>query len=43
MKTLYEYNAINITLGYRLLSVSDLGPNEKMLKKPFDQASLMSQ
>ena len=34
MKTLYEYNAINITLGLPFIRVSpDHGPNEKMLKK----------
>tara|TARA_B100000902_G_C27319179_1_gene923204 strand:+ start:4784 stop:5749 length:966 start_codon:yes stop_codon:yes gene_type:complete len=34
IKTLYEYNAINITLGLPFLRISpDHGPNEKMLGK----------
>ena len=34
IKTLYEYNAINITLGLPFIRVSpDHGPNEKMLGK----------
>ncbi len=34
MKTLYEYNAINITVGLPFLRISpDHGPNEKMLGK----------
>jgi 4-hydroxy-L-threonine phosphate dehydrogenase PdxA len=33
-KTLYEYDAINITMGLPFLRVSpDHGPNEKMLNK----------
>ena len=34
MKTLFEYNAINITLGLPFLRISpDHGPNEKMTGK----------
>jgi 4-hydroxy-L-threonine phosphate dehydrogenase PdxA len=34
LKTLYEYDAINITMGLSFLRVSpDHGPNEKMIKK----------
>ena len=34
MKTLFEYNAINITLGLPFLRISpDHGPNEKMIGK----------
>ena len=34
IKTLHEYNAINITLGLPFMRVSpDHGPNEKMLGK----------
>ena len=34
MKTLYEYDAINITLGLPFIRVSpDHGPNEKMMGK----------
>ena len=34
LKTLYEYDAINITLGLPFLRVSpDHGPNEKMINK----------
>ena len=34
MKTLFEYDAINITVGLPFLRVSpDHGPNEKMLGK----------
>ena len=34
IKTLYEYDAINITLGLPFIRVSpDHGPNEKMLGK----------
>ena len=34
IKTLYEYDAINITLGLPFLRISpDHGPNEKMLGK----------
>ena len=34
MKTLFEYNAINITLGLPFLRISpDHGPNEKMVGK----------
>ena len=34
IKTLYEYNAINITLGLPFIRVSpDHGPNERMLGK----------
>ena len=34
LKTLYEYDAINITLGLSFIRVSpDHGPNEKMLGK----------
>ena len=34
MKTLYEYDAINITLGLPITRISpDHGPNEKMLGK----------
>ena len=34
MKTLFEYNAVNITLGLPFLRVSpDHGPNEKMIGK----------
>ncbi len=34
MKTLFEYDAINITLGLPFLRVSpDHGPNEKMIGK----------
>ncbi len=40
MKTLYEYNAINITLGLPFIRVSpDHGPNEKMLKKNLSNPS----
>ena len=34
IKTLYEYDAINITLGLPFLRISpDHGPNEKMMGK----------
>jgi 4-hydroxy-L-threonine phosphate dehydrogenase PdxA len=34
IKTLYEYDAINITMGLPFLRVSpDHGPNEKMVNK----------
>ena len=34
MKTLYKFNAINLTLGLPFIRVSpDHGPNEKMLGK----------
>ena len=34
LKTLYEYNAINITLGLPFIRISpDHGPNEEMLGK----------
>jgi 4-hydroxythreonine-4-phosphate dehydrogenase len=34
LKTIYEYNAINITLGLPFLRISpDHGPNEKMMGK----------
>ena len=34
LKTLYEYDAINITLGLSFLRISpDHGPNEKMMGK----------
>ncbi len=34
LKTLYEYDAINITLGLPFIRISpDHGPNEKMLGK----------
>ena len=34
MKTIFEYDAINVTLGLPFLRVSpDNGPNEKMLGK----------
>ena len=34
IKTLFEYDAINITLGLKFLRISpDHGPNEKMLGK----------
>ena len=34
MKTIFEYDAINVTLGLPFLRVSpDHGPNEKMLGK----------
>ena len=34
MKTIYEYDAINITLGLPFIRISpDHGPNEKMLGK----------
>ena len=34
IKTLFEYNAINITLGLPFLRISpDHGPNQKMLGK----------
>ena len=34
IKTIYEYDAINITLGLPVLRISpDHGPNEKMLGK----------
>ena len=34
VKTLFEYNATNITMGLPFLRVSpDHGPNEKMFKK----------
>ena len=34
IKTLYEYNAINITLGLPFIRISpDHGPNEKMIGK----------
>ena len=34
LKTIYEYDAINITLGLPFIRVSpDHGPNEKMLGK----------
>ena len=34
LKTLFEYDAINITLGLPLIRISpDHGPNEKMLGK----------
>ena len=34
LKTIYEYNAINITLGLPFLRISpDHGPNEKMMEK----------
>ena len=34
IKTLYEYDAINITLGLPFMRISpDHGPNEKMLGK----------
>ena len=34
MKTLFEYDAINITLGLPFIRISpDHGPNEKMLGK----------
>ena len=43
MKTLFEYNAINITLGLPFLRISpDHGPNEKMTgKNKSDPASLI--
>ncbi len=44
MKTLFEYNAINITLGLPFLRISpDHGPNEQMLgKNKSDPTSLIS-
>ena len=34
IKTLFEYDAINITLGFAILRISpDHGPNEKMIGK----------
>jgi len=34
LKTLYEYDAINITMGLPFIRVSpDHGPNEKMINK----------
>ena len=34
LKTLFEYNAINITLGLPFIRISpDHGPNEKMIGK----------
>jgi 4-hydroxythreonine-4-phosphate dehydrogenase len=43
MKTLFEYNAINITLGLPFLRISpDHGPNEKMTgKNKSDPTSLI--
>ena len=43
MKTLFEYNAINITLGLPFLRISpDHGPNEKMIgKNKSDPTSLI--
>jgi 4-hydroxythreonine-4-phosphate dehydrogenase len=39
VKTLFEYDAINITLGLPFLRVSpDHGPNEKMLGKNLSSA-----
>ena len=36
MKTIFEYDAINITLGLPFIRISpDHGPNEKMLEKIF--------
>jgi 4-hydroxythreonine-4-phosphate dehydrogenase len=43
LKTIYEYNAINITLGLPFLRISpDHGPNEKMMgKKKSNPTSLI--
>ena len=42
MKTLFEYDAINITLGLPFIRVStDHGPNEKMLGKHVKPLSLI--
>ena len=36
MKTIYEYDAINVTIGLPFIRVSpDHGPNEKMMGKNF--------
>ena len=44
IKTIYEYNAINITLGLPFLRVSpDHGPNEKMLGKNLSNPSSLIQ
>ena len=44
IKTLFEYNAINLTIGLPFIRVSpDHGPNEKMLgKKKSDSTSLLN-
>ena len=40
IKTLYEYNAINITLGLPFIRISpDHGPNSKMLGKNLSDPS----
>ena len=40
LKTLYEYDAINITLGLPFIRISpDHGPNEKMIKKNLSDPS----
>ena len=40
IKTLFEYDAINITLGLPFIRISpDHGPNEKMLKKNLSNPS----
>ena len=42
LKTLFEYDAINITMGLPFLRVSpDHGPNEKMVGKNLDRKSVV--
>ena len=42
IKTLFEYDAINITLGLPFLRISpDHGPNEKMMGKNLSNLSLI--
>ena len=44
LKTLFEYDAINITLGLPFIRISpDHGPNEKMLGKKSKSLSLLKQ
>ena len=44
MKTLFEYNAINITLGLPFIRISpDHGPNEKMMGKNISNPSSLIQ
>ena len=42
LKTLFEYDAINITLGLPFIRISpDHGPNEKMLEKKSNPLSII--